>query len=56
MIDPYDKSDREIAEMFAKQVRGDGTRCPQCGVSFARWLIGQECINSPHEWHTGKVQ
>lgn len=50
-FDPYDKSDAEKAEAIAKGIVGDGTRCPRCKVSFARWLLGKECQSKPHRWH-----
>lgn len=54
MFDPYDKSDREKAEAIAKGIPGDGTCCPKCNISFARWLLGMECEENPHSWHQGK--
>lgn len=29
----------------------DADKCPRCGVSFDRWLLGRECRDNPHEWH-----
>jgi hypothetical protein len=34
-------------------VVGTPEQCPKCGVSFARWCLGRECVSDPDPWHMG---